>query len=62
MCIRDRHSTAHQAALIAHKAKVGKLLLGHYSGRYSDYNEFKLQAQEVFTPTELAMDGKIFEI
>ena len=62
LALKTMHSTAHQAALIAHKAKVGKLVLGHYSGRYSDYNEFKLQAQEVFTPTEIAMDGKVFEI
>ena len=59
---KTMHSTPEQAATIAKKANVGTLLLGHYSGRYTDYNEFKNQAQEVFPATKLAQDGKVFEI
>ena len=59
---KTMHSTTEQAATIAKKANVGTLLLGHYSGRYTDYNEFKNQAQEIFTATQLAQDGKVFEI
>jgi len=62
LALKTMHSTARQAALIAKKAGVGSLLLGHYSGRYNDYNEFKNQAQEVFSATKLAQDGKVFEI
>ncbi len=62
LALKTMHSTARQAALIAKKAAVGSLLLGHYSGRYNDYKEFKNQAQEVFSATKLAQDGKVFEI
>ncbi len=59
---KTMHSTAQQAAMIAKKANVGTLLLGHYSGRYTDYNEFKLQAQEIFKQTLLAKDGKVLQL
>ena len=62
LALKTMHSTARQAALIAKKAAVGSLLLGHYSGRYNDYKEFKNQAQEIFSATKLAQDGKVFEI
>ncbi len=62
LALKTMHSTPEQAAIIAKKANVGTLLLGHYSGRYNDYNEFKLQAQKIFTPTKLATDGTVFEI
>jgi ribonuclease Z len=62
LCDRTKHSTAREAALIAKEANVGTLILGHYSGRYSDYESFRKEAQEVFTTVELAKDGAIFEI
>ncbi|WP_298956201.1 ribonuclease Z [uncultured Nonlabens sp.] len=61
LCDRTKHSTAEQAATIALKAKVGTLILGHYSSRYGDYQLFKKEAREVFENCELAMDGKVFE-
>ena len=61
LCEKTKHSTAEQAAKIALKAKVGTLILGHYSSRYGDYQLFKKEAQEVFQNSELAMDGKVFE-
>ena len=61
LCEKTKHSTAEQAAKIALKAKVGTLILGHYSSRYGDYELFRKEAQEVFQNSELAMDGKVFE-
>lgn len=57
-----KHSTAKQAAKIAKEANVGKLILGHYSIRYDGLEGFKTEAQEIFRNTELAEDGKTFEI
>jgi ribonuclease Z len=51
------HSTAAQAALLAKKAKAGKLLIGHFSPRYSDTGLFLNEAKEVFPDTYLANDG-----
>ncbi|MDP2236415.1 MAG: ribonuclease Z [Bacteroidales bacterium] len=56
------HSTSVQAAEIAKKANVGKLLLGHFSSRYNDLNPLLAEAQEVFPNTDLALDGSAFEI
>lgn len=61
LCEKTKHSTAEQAAKIALKAKVGTLILGHYSSRYGDYELFRKEAQEVFQNSELAMDGKVFK-
>ncbi|MDT0644388.1 ribonuclease Z [Zunongwangia sp. F363] len=55
-----KHSTAKQAAAIAREAGVKKLILGHYSTRYSNINLFREEAREIFPDTELADDGKIF--
>lgn len=56
------HSTAKQAAKIAKAANVGQLVLGHYSSRYNDINEFKKEAIKEFYSTELAEAGKVFEV
>ena len=61
LCDFTGHSTAKQAATIAKKANVSKLLLGHYSTRYGAINKFKEEALEVFNDVELAEDGKSFE-
>lgn len=42
------HTTALEAARIARKANVGKLILGHFSNRYSDLTVFTDEAREVF--------------
>lgn len=56
------HSTARQAALVAQKAEVGKLLLGHYSARYNDENCLLDEARSVFPNSELSVEGKIIEV
>jgi ribonuclease Z len=55
------HSTAQQAALIAQKATVGQLVLGHYSTRYPSLEAFKTEAQLHFEAVLLADDGLRFE-
>jgi len=56
------HSTANEAATIAKKAEVKKLLIGHYSARYKDLTELLSEAQEVFQDTILGVDGLTVEI
>mgnify|MGYP000981565024 CR=1 FL=1 len=56
------HSTAKQAASIAKQANVKQLIIGHFSGRYKNIENFKIEAQEIFQNTELAEVGKIFII
>ncbi|MCR4602124.1 MAG: ribonuclease Z [Prevotella sp.] len=56
------HSTAAQAACVARDAKVGKLLLGHYSARYTDETILLKEAQEVFANSYLTNEMDIFDI
>ena len=56
------HSTAKEAATIAKKARVGKLIIGHYSQRYYDLDPLLNEAQEIFPETFLAIEGKIFDV
>jgi ribonuclease Z len=58
---KTKHATAKEAATIAKMAKVGKLILGHYSTRYRSIDLFKGEAKEVFKNVELADDGKTFK-
>ena len=52
------HSTAKQAATIAKKAEVGKLLLGHYSTRYKDPMPLQVEARTIFHDTYLSIEGE----
>lgn len=56
------HSTAQQAATIAQKANVGKLLLGHFSTRYSQLEPFIEEASPIFSNVELAIEGSEFGV
>lgn len=56
------HSTARQAAEIAKEAEVKKLVIGHYSSRYNELGFLLKEAVAIFTDTELATEGKIFEL
>ena len=57
-----KHSTALQAAKIAKDACVKKLMLGHYSNRYSDKDEFYQEATKIFKSVILSEDLKSFSI
>ncbi|MGC3978925.1 MAG: ribonuclease Z [Paludibacteraceae bacterium] len=50
------HSTAHQAATIAKKANVKKLIIGHYSARYANKNILLNEAKDIFENTILSQD------
>ncbi|WP_165040771.1 ribonuclease Z [Dysgonomonas sp. ZJ709] len=51
------HSTARQAAQIAKMAGVKKLMLGHFSARYTDNGILLQEAKELFDNTILANEG-----
>lgn len=55
------HSTAMQAATIAQKAGVKKLIIGHFSARYPNKNGLLAEAQTIFEATSLAEDMSVFE-
>jgi len=61
LAVKTKHATAKEAAQIAKDAKVGILLLGHYSTRYKSIALFKEEAQQIFENVELADDGKSFK-
>ncbi|MCR5180508.1 MAG: ribonuclease Z [Bacteroidaceae bacterium] len=50
------HSTAAQAALTAKNARARRLLIGHYSARYSDESVLLQEAQNIFPATLLAQE------
>ncbi|MDR1402933.1 MAG: ribonuclease Z [Tannerellaceae bacterium] len=56
------HSTASQAAEIARQAKVGKLVIGHFSARYEDDNSLKKEAAPIFADTILAKEGMVLPV
>ena len=56
------HSTAAQAAMVARDARVGKLLLGHFSSRYTDENILLTEAREVFPESYLTNEMQVFEV
>ncbi|MGQ8338294.1 ribonuclease Z [Sunxiuqinia sp. A32] len=56
------HSTGSQAAMIAKKADVGKLLIGHFSSRYKSVQLILNEAKAIFQNTEEAVDGNSYHI
>jgi ribonuclease Z len=56
------HSTAKQAATIAAKAEVGRLLIGHFSSRYKQFDLFLTEARSIFPETYLAIEGQTLAI
>jgi ribonuclease Z len=58
------HTTSSQAAQIAQKAAVRKLIIGHFSSRYHDLDleDLLLESQKTFQNTALALEGYTFAI
>lgn len=55
------HTTTTQAATIALKAGVKKLLIGHFSSKYDKLDIFEEEAKEVFPDTSLAIEGVTYK-
>ena len=62
LATKTKHSTAKQAAQIAKMAEVKQLMLGHFSNRYSNKEDFITEASTVFQNVILAEDLKTFTI
>jgi ribonuclease Z len=56
------HTTSLQAAQIAKKANVKRLLLGHFSARYKTLSPLLSEAKTVFKDTDLAIEGLRFSV
>ncbi len=59
--IKRYHCTTEQAATIALKAGVGKLIIGHFSSKYEVLTEFETEARAVFPNTDLALEGVTYK-
>ncbi|HWS20901.1 MAG TPA: ribonuclease Z [Nitrososphaera sp.] len=60
--IENGHSTAAEAATIAKKAKVDKLLLTHFSARYDETSLLVKEASAIHNNVEAAEDLKVVKI
>ena len=56
------HSTSGQAAMLAKRGEVKKLLIGHFSSTYESLEDFLAEAKEIFPETQLALEGQTFMI
>lgn len=56
------HSTTLEAAQIAQKAQVKKLIIGHYSARYNSIEPLLEETKSVFKNSIAAEDGLVLEI
>lgn len=54
------HSTTVQAATIALKANAHRLLLGHFSSKYEELQDYLTEASAIFPKTQLAIEGVTF--
>ena len=59
---QTHHSTARQAAEMARLSGAKRLLIGHYSARYTDEKILLNEAREVFANTFLAEEGRCFSL
>jgi ribonuclease Z len=59
--IKNKHLTAAQTAEIARKAGVEKLILTHFSPRYTSVDDFVLEAKEIHSNVVAARDRKRIE-
>lgn len=56
------HATAAQAATIAKKAGARRLLIGHFSARFTNLSHLQEEAQEIFPETVISEQGFTYEI
>jgi ribonuclease Z len=61
--VETGHSTAREAAIVAQRAGCRRLLLSHFSARYSrDAGELEAQARSEFADVTIGKDGMIVEV
>ncbi|MFZ9660680.1 MAG: ribonuclease Z [Chitinophagaceae bacterium] len=56
------HSTSEQAANLALDANVQRLIVGHFSSKYSDLDPFLDETRRIFPNTDLALEGVTYLI
>lgn len=56
------HSTTEQAAQLALAANAGQLLIGHFSAKYEQLDDFLKETQALFPKTILATEGSCIRI
>ena len=59
---RNMHSTSVEAATIAKRARVERLIIGHFSSGITDHSMLLQEAKEVFENTVLAEEGREYEL
>ena len=57
-----QHLTTIDAATLAKKGNVKKLLIGHFSSRYDDYNDFITEVATIFKNVIISEEGKKIEV
>jgi ribonuclease Z len=60
--IDRKHATAAEAANLAKKAQVGRLVLTHFSARYKNVSSLVRDAKKIFPQTIAAHDGLFVEV
>ena len=56
------HSTTFDAAKVALKAEAKRLIIGHFSSRYKDYELLRDECRTIFENTDIATEGDTFTI
>ncbi len=59
--VLHHHSTTEQAARCALDAGAGRLLVGHYSARITDFAAYLEECRRIFPATDAVNDGDTFE-
>lgn len=60
--VETGHSTGREAAVLAHEAGARRLLLGHFSARYTDPSPIVREARQHFENTEAAEELKRYDV
>lgn len=60
--VETYHTTALQAGMLAKKANVKRLMIGHFSARYKELDQLLAEAQSEFNNTVLALEGEKYII
>ncbi len=56
------HSTTIDAATIAKKANVGRLVIGHFSSKYRNLSDFLEETKTIFSETLLSFEGMKIDV